>query len=55
MLINKKFTCNKCCFVNEKPMCFDVLNEKTYSCPCAFSLKTPVKPKLFSLKLKNKM
>ena len=36
-------------------MCFDVLNRKTHSYLCAFSMKTRVKPKLFSLKLKIKM
>ena len=36
-------------------MCFDVLNRKTDLFLCAFPMKTRVKPKLFSLKLKNKM
>lgn len=55
MLINKLFTCNTCYFIYAKPMCFDVLNRKTDSFPCAFPMKMRVKPKLFSLKLKIKM
>lgn len=55
MLINELFTYNTCCFIHAKPMCFDVLNRKADSFPCAFPMKMRVKPKLFPLKLKIKM